>query len=36
MNKDKLKEMFNFTKNKRETIVVGIMLAVQLLLYTFS
>lgn len=36
MNKDKLKEMFNFTKNKKETIIVGIMLAVQLLLYTFS
>lgn len=36
MNKGKLKEMFNFTKNKKETIIVGIMLAVQLLLYAFS
>ena len=36
MKKDKLKEMFNFTKNKKETIIIGIMLAMQLLLYTFS
>lgn len=36
MNKDKLKEMFNFTKNKKETIIIGIMLAIQLLLHTFS
>ena len=36
MKKDKLKEMFNFTKNKKETIIIGIMLAMQLLLHTFS
>lgn len=36
MNKETLKEMFNFTKNKKETIIIGIILVVQLLLYTFS
>lgn len=36
MNKETLKEMFNFTKNKRETIVIGIILMFQLLLYTIS
>lgn len=36
MNKETLKEMFNFTKNKKETIIIGIILALQLLLYTLS
>lgn len=36
MNKETLKKMFNFTKNKRETIVIGIILMFQLLLYTIS
>ncbi len=36
MNKETLKEMFNFTKNKKETIIIGIILATQLLVYTFS
>ena len=36
MNKGTLKEMFNFTKNKKETIVIGIILMLQLLLYTIS
>lgn len=36
MNKETLKEMFNFTKNKKETIVIGIVLVLQLLLYTLS
>ncbi len=36
MNKETLKEMFNFTKNKKETIIIGIILVVQLILYTFS
>lgn len=35
MNRKLLKEMFNFTKNKNETIVIGIILVLQLLLYTF-
>ncbi len=36
MNKETLKEMFNFTKNKKETIIIGIILLVQLMFYTFS
>ncbi len=36
MNKETLKEMFNFTKNKKETIKIGVILLIQLLLYTFS
>lgn len=36
MNKETLKEMFNFTKNKKETIIIGIILIIQLMLYTFS
>lgn len=36
MNKETLKEMFNFTKNKKETIIIGIILMLQLLLYTIS
>ncbi len=36
MNKQTLKEMFNFTKNKKETIIIGIILAIQLIFYTFS
>ena len=36
MKKEVLKEMFNFTKNKKETIRIGILLAFQLLFYTFS
>ena len=36
MNKEKLKKMFNFTKNKKETIIIGIILFLQLLAYTFS
>lgn len=36
MNKETLKEMFNFTKNKKETIIIGIILVIQLMLYTFS
>ena len=36
MNKQTLKEMFNFTKNKKETIIIGIILVLQLLLYALS
>lgn len=36
MNKETLKEMFNFTKNKKETTIIGIILLIQLMLYTFS
>lgn len=36
MNKQTLKEMFNFTKNKKETIIIGIILVLQLLIYTLS
>lgn len=36
MNKETLKEMFNFTKNKKETIMVGIILASQLVAYAFA
>lgn len=36
MNTETLKEMFNFTKNKKETIIIGIILATQLMLYTFA
>ena len=36
MNKQTLKEMFNFTKNKKETIIIGIILILQLLIYTLS
>lgn len=36
MNKRTLKEMFNFTKNKKETIIIGVILVLQLLLYTIS
>lgn len=36
MKKDVLKEMFNFTSKKKETIKIGIILCLQLLLYTFS
>lgn len=36
MNKETLKEMFNFTKNKKETIKIGILLVAQLIIYTFS
>lgn len=36
MNKELLKEMFNFTKNKRETIIIGILLVLQLLVYSLS
>ena len=36
MNKETLKEMFNFTKNKKETIIIGIILVIQLMIYTFS
>lgn len=36
MNKETLKEMFNFTKNKKETIIIGIMLILQLLMYSLS
>lgn len=36
MNKQTLKEMFNFTKNKKETIIIGIILILQLLLYALS
>ena len=35
-NKQTLKEMFNFTKNKKETIIIGIILVLQLLLYALS
>lgn len=33
MNKETLKEMFNFTKNKKETIKLGIIIIMYLLLY---
>lgn len=36
MNRKLLKEMFNFTKNRKETIFIGIILILQLLLYRFS
>lgn len=36
MNKETLKEMFNFTKNKKETIMVGVILALQLVAYAFA
>lgn len=36
MNKETLKEMFNFTKNKKETIIIGIMLMCQLVMYSLS
>lgn len=36
MNKENLKEMFNFTKNKKETIIIGIMLLLQIVFYAFS
>lgn len=36
MNKEILKEMFNCTKNKKETIIVGILLFMQLLIYQLS
>lgn len=36
MNKETLKEMFNFTKNKKETIIIGSILLIQLLFYAFS
>lgn len=36
MNKQTLKEMFNFTKNKKETIIIGIILVIQLMLYALS
>lgn len=36
MNKQTLKEMFNFTKNKKETIIIGIILVLELLLYALS
>lgn len=36
MKKDTLKEMFNFTSKKKETIKIGIILLLQLLIYTFS
>lgn len=36
MNKETLKEMFNFTKNKKETIIIGIMLMCQLVIYSLS
>lgn len=36
MNQQTLKEMFNFTKNKKETIIIGIILMLQLLLYALS
>lgn len=35
-NKDELKEMFNFTINKKETIIVGILIAIQIGLYEIS
>ena len=36
MNKETLKEMFNFTSKKKETIIMGILITIQLLIYTFS
>jgi len=36
MNKELLKEMFHFTKNGKETIIIGIILVLQLIIYTFS
>lgn len=36
MNKETLKEMFNFTKNTKETIIIGIILVMQLMVYAFS
>ena len=36
MNRETLKEMFNFTKNKKKTIVLGIVIMIELLIYTFS
>ena len=36
MNKETLKEMFNFTKNKEETIIIGIILLIQVMFYNIS
>ena len=36
MNKENLKEMFNFTSKKKETIIMGVLITIQLLIYTFS
>ena len=36
MNKETLKEMFNFTSKKKETIIMGVLIIIQLLIYTFS
>lgn len=36
MNKETLKEMFNFTSKKKETIIMGALITIQLLIYTFS
>lgn len=36
MNKETLKEMFNFTSKKKETIIMGVLITIQLLIYTFS
>ena len=36
MNKETLKEMFNFTSKKKETIIMGVLITIQLFIYTFS
>lgn len=36
MNKETLKEMFYFANNRKETIVLGIVIIIELLIYTFS
>lgn len=36
MNREILKEMLNFTKNKKETIIVGLLLFLQLFIYSIS
>ncbi|MCI8362502.1 MAG: ABC transporter ATP-binding protein [Clostridia bacterium] len=36
MNKQTLKEMFNFTKSKKETIIIGFILILELIIYELS
>ncbi len=36
MKKKYIKEMFDFTKNKKETIIIGILLIVQIVIYALS
>lgn len=36
MNREILKEMFNFTKNKKETIKVGVLIILELFIYSAS